>query len=319
MSRTRRILLASGVLALGLAGLVVFRPGAPEPPAPGLPSSDPPSSGQEVTVTVEAVREAVVAGAFYPSDAAELQRMVDGYLGQVKGETTAGLRALVCPHAGYVYSGLTAAHCYAQVAKSAFDTVVILAPSHRHAFEGVSIPAVDAYRTPLGLVLLAPVAKEYAAGAPFVSVADAHSREHSLEVQLPFVQRTLKSARIVPMVFGRVSTDAVARALARRLDERTLIVASSDLSHHHPYETARELDQRAVDAMVSLDLERMRGQHACGKGPILALMALAKQQGWKAKLLDYRNSGDTAGSKNSVVGYSAIAFYSTTAADGSHG
>ena len=247
------------------------------------------------------------------ADRAELGRMVDEYLARAQSEKVTGLRALVCPHAGYVYSGLTAAHCYAELVRSEFRTVVILGPSHKYAFEGVSIPAVDAYRTPLGLVPLSPRAKEFAAQAPFVSIAEAHAREHSLEVQLPFIQRTLPRARIVPMVFGQVATGEVARALASRIDDRTLVVASSDLSHYHPYETARQMDRQTIDAIVALDLEKMRGQHACGKGPVLALMALAQQKGWRAKLLDYRNSGDTAGSKSSVVGYSAIAFYDPTA------
>jgi MEMO1 family protein len=303
MGRSRNVVLVGGALAVGALAFIVMRPTPPEPPAPAevLASGDAP---------VESVREPAVAGAFYPSGKADLGEMVDGYLAQAKGERINGLRALVCPHAGYVYSGLTAAHCYAPLAGTDFQTVVILAPSHRHAFEGVSIPAVDAYRTPLGLVLLSPAVKQYAGRSPFVSVAEAHAREHSLEVQLPFIQRTLPSARLVPMVFGRVSPDDVAHALAAGIDDDTLIVASTDLSHHYPYETAQQLDRQTIDAILALDLDAMRGQHACGKVPVLALMALAKQRGWRARLLDYRNSGDTAGNKGSVVGYGAIAFYS---------
>ncbi len=312
MGRSRNVVVVGGALAAGALAFIVLRPTPPGTPSP----AEVPAQSE---VTVESVREPAVAGAFYPSGKAELGEMVDRYLAQAKGERIAGLRALVCPHAGYVYSGLTAAHCYAPLAGSDFQTVVVLAPSHRHAFEGVSIPAVDAYRTPLGLVLLSPAVKQYAGRPPFVSVADAHAREHSLEVQLPFIQRTLGSARIVPMVFGDVRPEDVARALAAGIDDHTLIVASTDLSHHYPYETAQQLDRQTIDAILTLDLEKMRGQPACGKGPVLALLALARHQGWKAKLLDYRNSGDTAGTKSSVVGYSAIAFYSPVPAGKSQG
>jgi AmmeMemoRadiSam system protein B len=297
MGRSRNVVLVGGALAFGALALIVMRPAPAEAPA-------------AAEVEVDSIREPAVAGAFYPAGKAELREMVDGYLAQAKGERIVGLRALVCPHAGYVYSGLTAAHCYAPIAGMDFQTVVVLAPSHRHRFDGVSIPAVDAYRTPLGLVLLSPAVKQYRGRSPFVSVARAHAREHSLEVQLPFIQRTLRSPRLVPMVFGRVAPEDVARALAAGIDEKTLVVASTDLSHHHPYETAQQLDRQTVDAILALDLDQMRGGHACGKGPVLALMELARQRGWRAKLLDYRNSGDTAGNKGSVVGYSAIAFYS---------
>jgi len=304
MGRSRNVALVGGALAVGALSFIVLRPTPPRAPAPA-------EAAAQAEVAVDSVREPAVAGSFYPSDEAELAETVDGYLAQAKGEKIVGLRALVCPHAGYVYSGPTAGHCYAQLVGRDFQTVIVLAPSHRHAFDGVSIPRVDAYRTPLGLVRLSPAVKRYANEPPFVSVAEAHVREHSLEVQLPFIQRTLRSARLVPMVFGRVAPEAVAHALAAGIDDETLIVASTDLSHYHPYEIAQQLDRQAIDAMVSLNLDAMRGQHACGKGPVLALMALAKQRGWKAKLLDYRNSGDTAGTKRSVVGYSAIAFYSS--------
>ena len=312
MGGTKSVALVAGALAAGVLALIALHPNPTAAPAPAEVSALP-------GVSVETVREPVVAGAFYPAGKAELGEMVDRYLAQAKSETIAGVRALVCPHAGYVYSGLTAAHCYAPLAGSDFRTVVILAPSHRHAFAGVSIPAVDAYRTPLGLVVVSPTVQQYAGKPPFVSIAEAHAREHSLEVQLPFIQRTLGSARIVPMVFGRVASGDVTQALAHSIDDRTLVVASTDLSHHFPYETARQLDQQAIAAILALDLERMRSQHACGKGPVLALMGLARQKGWKAKLLDYRNSGDTAGSKDSVVGYSAIAFYASAPAGETQG
>jgi hypothetical protein len=133
--------------------------------------------------------------------------------------------------------------------------------------------------------------------------------EHSAEVQVPFLQKTLGNFQLVPVVTGDTDPERMARVLAGQLDDSTVVVASSDLSHYHPYDQARELDTRCVQAICNLDVEQMKSQEACGRTPILALMSLARQLGWKAKLLDYRNSGDTAGNKEGVVGYAAIAFY----------
>jgi AmmeMemoRadiSam system protein A len=134
--------------------------------------------------------------------------------------------------------------------------------------------------------------------------------EHSVEVQVPFLQKTLSNFKILPVVFGEVDPEQAARALAGMIDDKTIIVASSDLSHYHPYDEAEALDHRCVQAVCDLNIDEMKSQEACGKAPILTLMYLAKDKGWKAQLLDYRNSGDTSGDKNhGVVGYSAIAFY----------
>jgi hypothetical protein len=261
-----------------------------------------------------------------------LARQIDGFLADVEPAPVKKLRGLVCPHAGYDYSGPVAAVAYKQLEGRDVDTVIVMAPSHYVEFEGASIPDVDAYETPLGLIRLSPRARELVKVGPLVcdprcetSRPDwwrqapkeippfgedtPHTWEHSLEVQLPFLQRTLEQFTIVPIVFGRAGPEEVAEALQRVLNEKTVLVASSDLSHYYPYETAKRLDASCIQAICDLDVEGMQQQDACGKGPILTLIHLAKRNGWRAKLLDYRNSGDTSGDKSGVVGYAAIAFF----------
>jgi AmmeMemoRadiSam system protein B/AmmeMemoRadiSam system protein A len=277
------------------------------------------------------VREPAVAGLFYPKAKAELEAMLDRYLASAKTAPVQNLRALVVPHAGYRYSGPTAAHGYKLLSGSSFQTVVVLAPSHYAAFEGACVSGADEFRTPLGAVPIAPLARELAKTKPFVPEAPCRvgrpqwamqsSRplpaagadtpdtwEHADEVQVPFLQRVLKEFALVPIVFGEVDPAEVARGLAGRLDEQTLLVTSSDLSHYHPYDKAKELDTACVRALCALDVEQLARQEACGKVPILALLHLARLKGWTAHMLDYRNSGDTAGDKSGVVGYAAVAF-----------
>ena len=280
------------------------------------------------------VREPAVAGLFYPKDAADLSRVLDALLAQAKPHAIEGeLRALVCPHAGYTYSGPVAATGYRLLIGREYQTVVILGPSHYAAFQGASVANTDAYRTPLGLVPVSPKAKELAKLSPFVleprclvqrpqwsrqaskpeppiGEDTPDTWEHSGEVQVPFLQKTLKNFAIVPVVTGTVDPAQMAQVLDKFLDDNTLLVVSTDLSHYHPYDVAREKDTRTVSAIVNLDIDRMIADgDACGKTPVLALLHVAQQKGWKAELLDYRNSGDTAGNKEGVVGYAAIAFY----------
>lgn len=281
---------------------------------------------------VKRVREPAVAGLFYPKDPAALSQMLDRFLAMAHPEPIADLKGLVCPHAGYPFSGPTAAQAYALLAGRGYDTVIVLAPSHYARFRGAAVSVAEVFRTPLGDVPISEKAKALARVSPFVPEApspvqrpgwaDQSSRsmpaagqdtpdtwEHADEVQVPFLQRTLKNFQLIPVVLGEVDPEAVARALAGVIDDRTLLVASSDLSHYHPYPEAKELDARCVQAVCELDLDAMRVQEACGKSPILVLMHLARLKGWKARLLDCRNSGDTAGDKDRVVGYAAIAFH----------
>ncbi len=281
---------------------------------------------------INTVREAAVAGLFYPSDASALGGMIDGFLTKVNESTVEDLRGLICPHAGYEFSGPTAAFSYKTLAGRDVKTVIVLAPSHYTLFEGAFLPRVDAYRTPLGLVRISPKADELAKVKPFTTApkcqvdrpawwrqspkaAPANGEdlpdtwEHAAEVQIPFLQRVLKDFALLPVVYGNVDPAEVAKALEPVLDDKTIIVASSDLSHYYPYDQARQLDNRCLAAICAMDIDKMKDQEACGKGPILTLMYLAKSKGWYVRLLDYRNSGDTSGEKSRVVGYGAIAFY----------
>ena len=332
MKPAGRLLLVLGLL-VGLGGC-----GSPSPP-----TADNPDSWQTQPKTFEKVQGMAVAGLFYPRHEDDLAKTVDGYLNAAKPEPIKNLRGLVCPHAGYEYSGATAAVGYKLLAGRDVRTVIVMAPSHYAAFQGAAIPDVEAYETPLGMVPLSPKAAELGRLAPFVvnppckvsrppreqwlrapkelpafGEDTPYTWEHAAEVQLPFLQRTLKDFDIVPVVFGNpsapeevaVDPEEVARVLLKHLDDKTLLVASSDLSHFHAYEIAKGLDTTCCQAICSLNTEWMERQEACGKGPILALMHVARNKGWKAKLLDYRNTGDATGDKSrGVVGYAAVAFY----------
>jgi AmmeMemoRadiSam system protein B/AmmeMemoRadiSam system protein A len=278
------------------------------------------------------VREPAVAGMFYPAHKDDLAKAVDGYLAKAKPVELGTVRGLVVPHAGYEFSGPVAAVAYRQLKGQSFDTVIVMGPSHTALFRGASIPDTDAYATPLGTIPLSPRAAKLGKLAPFCVNPECevrrpqqwrrtpkelppfgqetpHTFEHSVEVQLPFLQRTLGSFKLVPIVFGNVDPKAAAKVLAGQVDDKTLVVASSDLSHYYPYEKAKDLDKTCIEAIRRMDFDWMAQQEACGKLPILTLMHVAKKKGWKPVLLDYRNSGDTSGEKSrGVVGYAAIAF-----------
>jgi len=282
---------------------------------------------------IETVREAAVERLFYPDDKDDLSNLLDDLLAGAGGGSPTNLRALICPHAGYAYSGQTAAIAYKQAVGGDFGTVIVLAPSHTARFQGASVPAVDAYRTPLGLVPLSPQADALAKVAPFVSkpaceVArppwwsqspkDAspyarddtpHTWEHSLEVQLPFLQKVLGDFTLVPAVLGEVDPKAAAKALEAFVTDQTLVVASSDLSHYLPYDRAQKLDKATISAILRLDASALTGTRACGHAPVRTLLHLARAKRWQVRLLDYRNSGDTGGDASRVVGYAAVAFY----------
>lgn len=295
------------------------------------PTSSSPKAAAQAK-SFKQVRGPAVAGLFYPRHESDLSRDVDGMLAEVKSEPVKNLRALICPHAGYEYSGKIAASSYKQLVGRNFATVILLGPSHYAAFTGAFISPADAYETPLGMVPLSPKAAELAKHAPLSSHVQCEVQrpawwhqspkelppfgedepdtwEHSIEVQLPFLQLTLKDFGIVPVVFGEVEPEQVAEKLLPLLDDETLIVVSTDLSHYLPYENANQLDKRCVKAICDLQADWITGENACGYGPVLALVEIARRKGWKAKLLDYRNSGDTSGKKAGVVGYAAIAFF----------
>lgn len=261
---------------------------------------------------MDSVRTPAVAGQFYPGTARELETAVRGYLSKVKASPGPVPKALVAPHAGYIYSGAVAASAYARLIPAA-DTirrVVLLGPCHRVAVLGLATSSADAFATPLGTVPIDHAAIESIRHLPQVSVFDAtHAQEHSLEVHLPFLQVVLKDFALVPLVVGDASDDEVAQVMeALWGGPETLIVVSSDLSHYEDYVTARRLDAATAKAIETLDPDAIGRDHACGRIPLRGLLALAERRGMKVATVDLRNSGDTAGSRERVVGYGSWIF-----------
>lgn len=259
------------------------------------------------------IREPAVAGMFYPDDPATLQRMVDGYLEDVADSSEPPPKALIVPHAGYIYSGPVAATGYARLRsiRHKVHRVVLLGPSHRVAFAGLATSSADYFRTPLGDIPLDRAAIDNLTGLPQIRLLDqAHQQEHSLEVHLPFLQESLEQFTLVPLVVGDANAEEVAAVLERLWgDEGTLIVISSDLSHYHDYATAQRLDQKTAAAIEALKPEAISSDGACGRNPVKGLLLLAQRKGMQVETLDLRNSGDTAGPRDQVVGYGAWAIH----------
>ncbi|MEW6380922.1 MAG: AmmeMemoRadiSam system protein B [bacterium] len=254
------------------------------------------------------VRFPAVAGQFYPAEEIKLAGVVRQFLKEGKGSPVSGrIMGLIAPHAGYIYSGPVAATGYRQI-DPATKTVFVLAPSHRSVAARASIMDVDAYRTPLGDIPLSPIAATLRQHELFSPLPEMDHKEHSLEVQLPFLQERLKNFELVPITIGQVDPSRIAKVLLPYIGEDTLIVASSDLSHYYPYNKARLLDESCIRAITAMDFDQTAESEACGKIPVLVLMEIARQKGWQGKLIDYRNSGDTAGPPDQVVGYASIAF-----------
>jgi AmmeMemoRadiSam system protein B len=271
------------------------------------------------------VRPSAVAGSWYPAGKARLAEAVGAHLGAASEHAGACPRAIVAPHAGLMYSGPVAAYAYRTVKPCTYAAAVLVGPSHFVGFDGVSIWARGAWDTPLGAV---PVADRLAAAIAaesdeMVEYPDAHTREHSLEMQLPFLAHLFPGVPIVPLVMGyqRRATalalgDALARALRPRADERVLLVASSDLSHYEDASVAARLDAVVLRHVEALDpdglmsaLER-EPRHACGGGPMVSVLRAAAQLGGtEARVLRYADSGDVSGDKSSVVGYMAAAIW----------
>ena len=257
------------------------------------------------------IREPAVAGQFYAADAAGLAMTVETLLGEAEGHVIAPPKALIVPHAGYIYSGPIAASGYACLRpfRNRYERVVLLGPCHRVPVSGFAVSSADAYRTPLGDV---PLDKEIIAALdlPGVQIYDAaHASEHSLEVHLPFLQAVLESFTLVPIVVGDAAPELVADLLdAVWNGPETLIVISSDLSHYRPYAAAREIDAVTCDAIEHFEAFSISHDMACGATPVAGLLFAARRRGLTVTTLDLRNSGDTNGDKAAVVGYGAWAF-----------
>lgn len=279
--------------------------------------------GQEKAMSRKPIRESVIAGSWYPGDAARLSKDIKGYLANVPQRSIGGeLVAIIAPHAGYIYSGQVAAYAYKLLEEKHYDIVVIVAPSHRAYFHGASVFPLGGFRTPLGIVPVAEdITKELLEKGSIVnSLPQAHAQEHSLEIQLPFLQVVLKDFRLVPIVMGQQDL-ATCRQLAEDIvtvikGRDALIVASTDLSHFHPYAKAKELDRIVIDRVNAFDPEGLSSDldqgrcEACGGGPVVAVMLAARSLGAnKSEVLYYANSGDVTGDRSSVVGYMAAVLY----------
>lgn len=257
------------------------------------------------------IRPAAVAGMFYPANPAQLHAEIQEMLSAVSpGESVP--KAIIVPHAGYIYSGAIAATAYAQLtpARDQINRVVLLGPCHRVPLSGLATTSADYFETPLGSI---PIDREAINNIlPLTQVQEfdlTHQQEHSLEVQLPFLQEVLEEFTLVPLVVG----DTTARDIHEVLEllwggDETLLVISSDLSHYHDYKTAQTMDSRTCRAIERLDSNGIDYEQACGRNPVSGLLHAAQQHHMKVTTLDLRNSGDTAGSKDQVVGYGAWMF-----------
>lgn len=256
------------------------------------------------------IRAPAMAGLFYPADARRLRLEVDGHLRAAHACHGRPVRALVAPHAGYAYSGPVAGSAFRTLeGRADIRRVVIAGPSHHVAFQGVAVPGWDAFHTPLGNVPVDPVAVAEALRLPgVVRRDDAHEAEHCIEVMLPFLQRVLGDFSILPLVAGDAPPAAL-DALWRHFcaDPATLALVSTDLSHYHAYEVARGLDETTAEAIEGLNPGAIGPEDACGRIPLQGLLMTARSLGWKVRRLDLRNSGDTAGGRDRVVGYGAHA------------
>ena len=272
----------------------------------------------------EKVRKAVVSGQFYPEEPELLKKRIRQFLTAAKGVPASDVRALIVPHAGYDYSGQIAAEAYKLVEGRKFDSVVIIAFLHRVFLQGVLVDDVAAYETPLGRV---PVDRELVREIQmlhplFRNAMPGRLEEHSLEVQITFLQETIPGLKIVPVYIGvqnitsiTILADALAKTLANR---NTLVVVTTDLSHFHSYETASEKDKALIamfekgNAEAIYDAYAKEEAEACGMGPVLTSILLAKKMKWSGpRLIRYANSGDVTGERSSVVGYAAMAYRET--------
>lgn len=255
------------------------------------------------------VRPPAVAGSFYPASAGVLAQTLRDFL-QVAPAPPPGPvpKALIVPHAGYVYSGPIAATAYRRIIGAPISRVVLLGPTHRVWVRGLAVPSVDGLATPLGMVPVDRALRESLAGMPqVVQRDDAHEQEHALEVQLPFLQICLGAFQVLPLVVGEATAEEVGAVLERVWGgPETLIVISSDLSHYLDYQTGRRLDQETARRIVAREAE-LDHERACGATPVSGLLWVARKRGLQVSQLDLRSSGDTAGDRRRVVGYGAFA------------
>jgi AmmeMemoRadiSam system protein B len=268
------------------------------------------------------IRPSILAGTWYPGNPDELSKTIQGYLSRAKPAGLDGtLKALIVPHAGYIYSGPVAAHAYRLLQKTRFRRVILVGPSHRMSFAGVSVNLQSGYETPLGTV---PIDQKLAerilnTGPNLRWLRKAHSGEHSLEIQLPFLQTVLRNFKIVPLIMGQQDFQTcshLSKTISRVLSdaEDTLLIASSDLSHFHSYNQAKALDRIFIDHVGMFDPQGLSKDlllgkcEACGGGPVITVLLAARELGAdRTAILNHANSGDVTGDHGRVVGYLSAA------------
>ena len=268
------------------------------------------------------IRESIAAGSFYPQNSNTLRNQINKFLDNVEKLNLKNIKALICPHAGYIYSGQVAAYSYKQIIGERYDSIFIIAPSHSEYFDFVSIYSGKAYRTPLGQVNVdVKRSKTLASYNSNIKMSESgHRNEHSLEVQLPFLQVIFKDIQIVPIVMGlqnKSNIEELGNAIGEFFkNENILIIASTDLSHYHPYDVAVSLDRRVEKMVKNFDIEGLQNEflkenaEMCGGGPVVSSMIAANILGAaKSKIIKYQNSGDISGDKSAVVGYLSAVFY----------
>jgi AmmeMemoRadiSam system protein B len=261
---------------------------------------------------MQTIKPPAVAGLFYPADPELLHQDIQHFLSSAHRSNLSHPKALIAPHAGYVYSGPIAGSAYATLdaVKEAISRVIILAPAHRVAFRGIAYCSATHFQTPLGLIPVDLSALAQITDLPTVMKNnEAFQEEHSIEVHLPFLQEILNEFSIVPILVGEASAEQVATVLEKLWGgTETLVVISSDLSHYLDYDSARKMDQDTTQAIESLHPDALTYHSACGRTPISGLLLCAKRYGLNVNTLDLRNSGDIAGSHDRVVGYGAYVF-----------
>lgn len=270
----------------------------------------------------EKIRDSIVAGSFYPDDPYVLKMQIQDYLNNAAFLNIDNIKALICPHAGYIYSGQVAAYSYKQIMNKKYDSIIIISPSHSEFFDFVSVFDGEAYRTPLGIANIDKKrSKLLVENNPDIRFSDkGHNEEHSIEIQLPFLQYLFKEINIIPIVIGsqtRQNIHSIGEAIGQLFkNENILIIASTDLSHYHPYGDAIILDKEVEKFVEKFDIENLENEflrnniEMCGGGPVIAAMIAAKNLGAnKAIIIKYLNSGDVSGERKAVVGYLSAALF----------
>lgn len=254
------------------------------------------------------VRAPVVAGSWYPGDRTRLNATVAAYLDKAERRSLPGrVRAVIVPHAGYAYSGQVDADGFKQI-DSSYRTVILLGTSHHYPLEGLEVTNYTDYETPLGLVKVSAKTKDLFKSGMARNIPEADAKEHSIEIELPFLQEMLGQFELMPIIVGMVDANEFLQVLNKQIDDETLVVVSVDLSHYHPYDDALKLDNATINNIMHLDSNAIFSREIDSEWAVSTLLLLAKQNGWTPHLVKYTNSGDVSGDKSSVVGYAAIAF-----------